>query len=83
MHVRDLDRTASIADHGNSVGGQYATVVDINEAGQVLVVGSNATGSDHVGFWDGSTLVDIGTLGGFQTYPARHECERPGRRIVR
>ena len=56
-------QAGAITDHGN-LDGNYANLVELNEAGQFIgSIGYPMVG-DHTVFWDGSTLVDLGTLGG-------------------
>ena len=60
--VRHLGN-GQIADHGN-LGGDQATVVDMNEAGQFIGAIDIPTVGGRPVFWDGSTLTNLGTLGG-------------------
>ncbi len=58
----------SITDIGAADYGS-ANVIEMTDAGLILASFSIFGTGDRVGIWNGSALIDIGTLGGSSTYP--------------
>ena len=48
-----------------TLGGTYSVGFAINDSGQVTGTADTADGAaDHAFLWDGTTMQDLGTLGG-------------------
>jgi probable HAF family extracellular repeat protein len=64
VHAFIWSQSAGYRDLGTLPGGEFVWVSQLNSAGHACGAAESSNGLNHAVIWDGTTLRDLGTLGG-------------------